>query len=231
MINEFRLFTFGRTFYFYLEKGIRTTISGFAFFILIEVLLLTHGTASAQQQRTAKLKFPIESGSTPQVLLDTVFTVMDRWSKPGDSLRISRRTDGEQMTASELRRTLIDETGIVPNASSHIFISYRFSLAEENFKEEITSLQYVFIPPRPHRRLDLLYLSPSSRKWVQELIQKASGFSFNAATSKPFYHQLSFLRLLSSDDAEVQQIGGESANEEEKEKLVNRIRAAAGLSQ
>jgi hypothetical protein len=222
MIKNLQPSAFRRVFCSGLEKGLHTKISDLALF-------LPHGTANAQQQQTAQLKLRIESGSTPQVLLDSVFTVMDRWSHPGDSLTISRQPDGGQMTASELRRTLINEVGTVPNASSHAFISYKFSFVKENFKEKIAGIQYAF-KPGPGQRVDLLYLAPSGRKWARELLQKGPGFSSNANTSKPFYQRLSFLRLLETADAEILQIGGKRASEKEKEELIDRIRQAVDLS-
>lgn len=207
---------------------------GHSAFILISLVLalaLPYRLSVAQQPQTARLSVEVVTKSAPELFLDSLTTVMERWSQSGDSLMASRHPGGKELTLPKLRKDLFYKTGWDLTDSNRALLSYRFNLVKGAFEEEITSFQFLHRSWGADKVDMLLYLSLSEKEWIRKLLQKKSGLSSGRTAVKPFYQELSFLHLLETTDSEIIRIGGKVTTEEEKRKLISRIRQTAGLSQ
>jgi hypothetical protein len=212
---------------FYVRSWLYLRISVVAYALLASGIPLFPQSAVAQKSQTAKLSVPVRAGGVLQTVVDSALAVATRWSRPGDSLTVSRRIGSKQRTPSELNQTLIEKEGIAIDVSNQVLINYQFRLGRGVFEEEITSIQYVYRPAGYGENVDLLFLDPTKKAWIRRLLRSESGMTSSVSVTRPFSHQLTFLYLLESTDAKIHRIGSEQASEEEKTLLIDRVRQAA----
>ncbi|PQJ34258.1 hypothetical protein BSZ35_06295 [Salinibacter sp. 10B] len=187
------------------------------------VLALPFQEASAQRWLQTSQLFvnELESNSPPRVLLDTLTQVLKR----SDSLKVSRKPDGEEYEISELRDQLINGPGIGLTSANGIFIDYRFEIRNRGFEESIESFRFIYRPTGgTGEDIEMLYVD-ASETWVKNILRnKGTTLTTNQAALKTFSDQLSFARMAKS--GQVVEIAGETVREgfeTEKRQLVQKI--------
>jgi len=172
--------------------------------------------------QTARLVAPVEQGPV-RTLLDSVATVMER-----RGLRARRSPEPDTgRTVTALRRQLIDEEGVGIRSANHVFVDYRFALdSGSSFRQQITSLHFVFRPGPTQADVPILYLD-AQENWVRELLRnKGTSLPTNEAALIPFRRHLGFADIARRDETQIVEISGETVREgfrEKKDALIRKV--------
>lgn len=180
--------------------------------------------AGAQQWlQTSQLITPIERDGASRALLDTLVQVIER----RDDVQIKRSPDDtEDLSLSELRDRLINESGLGLTSANNVFIDYRFEIENRGFEESIEALQFVYRPPGDRQEdIQMLYVD-AMEEWVQKILKnKGTTLVTNEAALQTFSDQLSFARMV--DDGQIVEIAGNTVREgfeEKKRQLEQKIK-------
>lgn len=180
--------------------------------------------AGAQQWlQTSQLITPIERDGASRALLDTLVQVIER----RDDIEVKRSpNDSENLSLSELRDRLINESGLGLTSANNVFIDYRFEIENRGFEESIESLQFVYRPPGEQQEdIQMLYVEATD-EWVQKILKnKGTTLVTNEAALQTFSDQLSFARMV--DDGQIVEIAGNTVREgfeEKKRQLEQKIK-------
>lgn len=206
--------------------------SGRSRFVSIVFLMGIFAFSLAPQQaeaqrwlQTARIITPIQDGSV-RALLDTLISNMER---NGD-FKVLRSAEHQNPTrVSELRDKLLDEEGIGLTSATHVFIDYRFQMANKGFEEYIDSLFFIFRGGADEEDIPIMYID-ATEEWAKDLIQeKGTTPSTNEALSalRPFREQLAFARIARRDEeTQIVEIGGRTVRdgyEQKKRQLVRKV--------
>lgn len=196
------------------------------FLLGLFVFSLSPQRAEAQRWlQTARIITPIEEGPV-RALLDTLINHMEQ----KEGLKVLRSSDHQTpIRVSELRDKLLDEEGIGLRSATHVFIDYRFQMANKGFEEFIDSLYFIFRAGPEEEDIPIMYID-TTQDWAKELIQnKGTTPTTNEALSalRPFREQLAFARIARRDDnTQIVEIAGQTVRdgyERKKRQLVQKV--------
>lgn len=174
--------------------------------------------------QTAQLIVPVEANSTTKALLDTLVQVAER----SDSIKVRQSAESSaQLTVSELRTKLIDESAIGLSSANQVFIDYKFMVGNRGYEESFEAFQFLYRPSgQGQGDTKMLYID-AKQSWVERILKnKGTTLRTNQAALKTFSDQLAFARMQDNDGAQVVEIAGQavrSGYERKKQKLVEKI--------
>lgn len=204
----------------------RSRLVGVVFLLGIFAFSMAPQEAEAQRWlQTARIITPIQDGSV-RALLDTLISNMER----NEDLRVLRSVEQQDpIRVSELRDKLLDEEGIGLTSATHVFIDYRFQMANKGFEEYIDSLFFIFRGGADEEDIPIMYID-TTEDWAQDLIQeKGTTPTTNEAPSalRPFRDQLAFARIARRDDeTQIVEIAGQTVRdgyEQKKRQLIRKV--------
>lgn len=181
--------------------------------------------------QTAQVITPIQEGPV-RALLDTLIQNMER----RDGLMVKRSPDHqESMAVSELRNMLLDEEGIGLTSATHVFIDYRFQIANKGFEEYVDGLWFIFRLGADEEDIPIMYID-ATEDWAKGIIQnKGTNLATNEAALQPFRQQLAFARIARrGDDTQIVEVGGQTVRngyDQKKRELVNKVQRLTYESQ
>lgn len=196
------------------------------FLVGLLALSLTPKKAEAQRWlQTARIITPIEDGSV-RALLDTLVNTLER----NNDIKVLRSSDHQKpISVSKLRNKLLDEEGIGLSSATHVFIDYRFQMANKGFEEYIDSLFFIFRGGADEEDIPIMYID-TTEEWAKTLIEdKGTTPPTNVAPSalRPFREQLAFARIARRDSTtQIVEKAGRTVREgyeEKKHQLVQKV--------
>lgn len=158
----------------------------------IAVLLLApEALGQAAWQRTVTLIVPVERGSAPAALADSVVALAE-----AQAVSLRRSPSAVPSSPPALREALAAE-GLSIRSATHAFLTYRFVLQTGTLHRRPLHAHFIYRPPQAQRRdRSVLYVDLTEDP-VPNALLVARGLrsALNEATYHPFREQISFSAL------------------------------------
>lgn len=165
--------------------------------------------AQTRWQQTVEVIVPIEDDGIMQTLVDSMTTVFEN-----ENAWIKRSPELDSMQLAELEKQLSSD-GLSMVSASHVFITYRYQLADSGLESQIVDLHFIYRPPGAQEDLSIFYVDLANSPLYEELmVEQGTTVPSNEMAFLRFEEQISFHRL--AERATVVRLGDEIIRDEER---------------